>query len=326
MLTLFSDDNQIDYPAMENLIEWYRSNGVSGLFAVCQSSEMFFLSLKERVELARFVKEKAGSDLQVVASGHISDSIEDQIDEIRQIASTGIDAFVLVSNRLAAEEESEEVVKRNVATILKEIPSVNFGIYECPYPYKRLLSPSLLKWLAETGRFFFLKDTSCDLHQIKERMQAVSGTNLKIFNANSATLLDSYQLGISGFNGVMANFHPEIYSWLFNNWKDSPEAALKVQSFIGMAAMYELQQYPVNAKYYLQLESVHHSLYSRSKNQADFKDFQKKEVEQLRLMTSTFKKTLLSEAMMSNDLVVPGGKGECSRKEEHGLVVYRKNY
>jgi 4-hydroxy-tetrahydrodipicolinate synthase len=299
MLTLYTEDNQIDYPAMERLIEWYRSNGVSGLFAVCQSSEMFYLSLEERVELASFVKQKAGSEMQVVASGHISDSIEDQIHEIKQIAGTGIDAFVLLSNRLAAADESEDVVKRNVKIIMNEIPSVNFGIYECPYPYKRLLSPDLLKWLAETGRFFFLKDTSCDLHSMKKRLHAISGTNLKIFNANSATLLESCRLGVSGFSGVMANFHPNLYAWLINNWHECPETAIKVQAFLGMAAMYELQQYPVNAKYYLQLEGVNHSLYSRSKNHLEFKDLQKKEVEQLRILTNTLKETTLSEALIT---------------------------
>jgi 4-hydroxy-tetrahydrodipicolinate synthase len=298
MLTLFSEDNQIDYTAMERLIEWYRSNGVAGLFAVCQSSEMFYLSLEERVELARFVKQKAGSEMQVIASGHISNSIEDQILEIKQIADTGIDAFVLLSNRLAAADEFEEIVKKNVKIILNEIPSVNFGIYECPYPYKRLLSLDLLKWLAETGRFFFLKDTSCDLHSIKKRLHAVSGTNLKIFNANSATLLESCTLGVSGFSGVMANFHPNIYTWLINNWQDCPEAALKVQAFLGMAAMYELQQYPVNAKYYLQLEGVNDSLSCRSKNQLEFKDLQKIEVEQLRIMTHKFSEIIKSEALI----------------------------
>ena len=37
-------------------------------------------------------------------------------------------------------------------------------------------------------------------------MEAVRGSQLKIFNANSATLLDSMKFGISGFSGVMANF------------------------------------------------------------------------------------------------------------------------
>ena len=56
MLTPFSETGAIDYGGLENLIEWYLANGSDALFAVCQSSEMQFLSLEERVELAAFVR------------------------------------------------------------------------------------------------------------------------------------------------------------------------------------------------------------------------------------------------------------------------------
>ena len=51
MLTPFTDEGNIDYASLERLIDWYERNGATGLFAVCQSSETFYLSLRERVEL-----------------------------------------------------------------------------------------------------------------------------------------------------------------------------------------------------------------------------------------------------------------------------------
>lgn len=59
MITPFTQDGEIDYASLERLIAWYESNGVTGLFAACQSSETFFLSLREREELVRFVKQHA---------------------------------------------------------------------------------------------------------------------------------------------------------------------------------------------------------------------------------------------------------------------------
>ena len=56
MLTPFTEENQVDYAALKELVEWYIKNGVDGLFAVCQSSEMFKLTLKERVTAAAKVK------------------------------------------------------------------------------------------------------------------------------------------------------------------------------------------------------------------------------------------------------------------------------
>lgn len=280
MITPFTTDNRIDYPALASLIRWYAERGVDGLFAVCQSSEMFFLSLSERVALARFVKEQAGG-LPVIASGHISDKLDEQVDEIRSIWATGIDAFVLVSNRLATVDENDEKVKENLLHLLRCLPEVRFGIYECPYPYKRLMTPELLDWCAQTGRFYFLKDTCCDLEQIRRKCDAVRGTELKIFNANSATLLPSLELGTAGFSGVMANYHPQLYRALLDSWKADPALALKLSDYLGLASLMEMQYYPVSAKYYLGLDGLSLTLKTRVKDEAGFRSDMRLQTEQL---------------------------------------------
>lgn len=251
MLTPFTEDNRIYYPALEKLIEWYIRCGVSGLFSVCQSSEMLFLSARERAECSRFVARQVNGRIGVVTSGHISDSFSDQLDELKAAADSGSDAVVLVSNRLAAQEQSEDVFKANTEKILNAMPDVTFGFYECPKPYKRVLSAELFGWCASTGRFAFLKDTCCDMAQITAKLAAAEGTGVKLFNANSATLLQSLRSGASGFCGVMANFHPDIYAWLCENYEAKPQEAEAIQSFLTVCSLMELQLYPVNAKYYL---------------------------------------------------------------------------
>ncbi len=63
-----------------------------------------------------------------------------------------------------------------------------------------------------------LKDTSCDLDCIKEKLAVLKGSEIKLFNANAATLLDSLKCGANGYMGVMANFHPALYKWLNDHW------------------------------------------------------------------------------------------------------------
>ena len=122
MLAPFTRENKIDYTALGELVEWYIRNGSSGLFAVCQSTEMFYLTLEERVGYARFVKEKAAGRVPVIASGHISDSFEDQVNEIRAIAATGVDAVILITNRLAKEGESDDIWMENMCRLLEALP------------------------------------------------------------------------------------------------------------------------------------------------------------------------------------------------------------
>jgi 4-hydroxy-tetrahydrodipicolinate synthase len=99
MLTPFHESGEIDYAGLERLIEWYVDHRSDALFAVAQSSEMQFLSLQERADLARFVVNKVAGRVPVVASGHISTQLDDQIEELQAVASAGVQGVVLVTNR-----------------------------------------------------------------------------------------------------------------------------------------------------------------------------------------------------------------------------------
>jgi len=303
MLTPFTADGEVDYEALDRLVEWYLEKGVDGLFAVCQSSEMFYLTTEESVRIAEFVVRKAAGRVPVIASGHISDGFEDQVRELNAMAGTGIDALVLITNRLAGPDESDEKLRANLERLLAELPAdLPLGFYECPYPYKRLVTPELLRWCADSGRFSFLKDTCCDADMLRDRMEAVGNSGLKIYNANTTTLLESLKLGISGYSGVMANFHPELYVWLLRNWREKPEEAEKLLPILTMASWIEKQLYPINAKYYLMLEGVFRNFIGRSKNAEELNATFRLEVEQVRELTQNLNLAIREDKPIDMDV------------------------
>ncbi|MBQ3603568.1 MAG: dihydrodipicolinate synthase family protein [Clostridia bacterium] len=292
MITPYTADNKIDYNAVEQLIDWYCKKGVDGIFAICQSSEIFFLSFEERLELLKFIVERAPKNVSIVASGHTADDIGTQLEQAKAFVDVGIDGYVFISNRLAKKDEDDSIFLRNVDVFMNEITDVAFGIYECPYPYKRLMTPETLGELARTGRFTFLKDTCCNPAQIQAKLDAVKGTGLKIYNANSATLLETLRMGCAGFSGVMANFHPELYAWLCKNFEKEPEKAEMVQDVVGFFSVAECQVYPINAKYYLGLEGIDMGYTSRSRSMDDFFVGRKYEIEQMHRVTQRVKEQL----------------------------------
>lgn len=281
MLTPFDKNGEVDYLALEKLTEWYITHKVSGLFAVCQSSEMFCLSLEERMKVAETVVRTADGRVPVIASGHISDAFEDQVQEINCMAKTGVDAVILITNRLAKEEESDEIWIQNCKKLLEQIDSeIPLGFYECPYPYKRVMSVETITWCANTGRFYFLKDTCCDIEQIKEKIAAVQGTNLKLYNANTTTLLESLRNGATGYSGVMANFHSLSYAWLCENYEKVESEPLA--DLLTIASLIERQYYPVNAKYHLsEIEKLSLETVFRVKEDSGLTETFKTEVQML---------------------------------------------
>lgn len=253
MLTPFDEAGAIDYAGLERLIEWYIAHGTDALFAVCQSSEMQFLSLAERAELARFVVERVAGRVPVVASGHVSDDLDAQVAELRAAAESGAQGVVLVTNRLDPQRKGSAAFLDNLARLLARLPAdMPLGLYECPAPYRRLLSDDELRACIDTGRFVMLKDVSCDLETVKRRVALAEGSPLKILNANAAIAWDAMKAGSAGFNGVFTNFHPDLYRWLRTQSHTDPALAEELATFLVLSAVSEALGYPALAKLYHQ--------------------------------------------------------------------------
>ena len=265
MLTPFTEANAIDYASLEKLIEWYIANGADALFAVAQSSEMQFLSLDERVALARFVAKQAAGRVPVIASGHVSETREDQVAELTSIARTGVDGLVLVTNRFDPKGQGGSVFMDNLRGLLAALPAgLPLGLYECPAPFRRLLSDDELAFCADSGRFAILKDVSCDLSTVKRRVALTKDTSLAIVNANAAIAFDAIKFGSAGFTGVFTNFHPDLYKWLLTSHSRQPALADELSVYLALAAMAEPMGYPKLAKLYHQRLGTFPSIRSRA--------------------------------------------------------------
>ena len=190
---------------------------------------------------------------------------------------------MLVSNRLDIHNQGDRVWLENAEKLLSKInPNLVLGIYECPMPYKRLLSKEILNWCKETGRFRFIKDTCCDPDMLTERLNILRNSNVKLFNANGQTLLHSLREGAAGYSGIMANFHPDLLSWLFDNFEKEPEKAETLSDFLSMAAFTESPAYPCTAKYYLsRFEGFDMDIASRSSHPQNLTSYQKLIMEQM---------------------------------------------
>lgn len=295
MITPYKADGSIDFDTAEKYVDWYYKNGLDGIFAVCQSSEIFYLSLEERVELNRRVYKKAkelDKNFLVVSSGHISDTIEQQAEELNAIYESGTDALILITNRLDINNEGDDVFIANAEKLIAKLPSdAKLGLYECPYPYKRLVTPKILDWCLSTGRFYYMKDTCCDAAIIAERAKQLRGSHFKLLNANCQTLLETMRNGADGYCGIMCNFHPKLYAWLRDNYKS--EKADLVQSITGTFGFTEVGlPYPLTAKYHMNLCGIKTENIARNRQNEELTEYAKGCMKQMKLATDNLEKYL----------------------------------
>ncbi|SDG61605.1 dihydrodipicolinate synthase family protein [Propionivibrio dicarboxylicus] len=265
MITPFNESGEIDYAGLERLIEWYIEKGSDALFAVCQSSEMMFLSVDERRALGRFVVKQVAGRVPVVVSGHVSDDPYSQLEELQAAVDTGADGIVLVTNHLDPKQRGTAPFLGNLQWLLDRLPAdMPLGLYECPAPYRRLLTDEELRFCIDSGRFVLLKDVSCDLETVKRRVAMTAGTPFAILNANAAIAYDAMKAGSRGFNGVFTNFHPDLYKWLYTQGAQHPALAAELANFLVLAALAEPFGYPVLAKMYHQRIGTFASIKSRT--------------------------------------------------------------
>ncbi len=295
LVTPFRPDNQIDYPSLDRLIDHLFRNHCDGLFAVCQSSEMFYLSDEEKLALASFCIDRSHmAGRKCVVSGHTQTAMEKQLDYLLRLEQLGADALILVTNRLAGPDEDDNTLIRNLDHLIKHLdPQTRLGLYECPFPYKRLLSTPVVSFLVETGRFDFIKDTCCQISLICDRLRQIRGSTIRLYNANAATLMESLEAGASGYSGVMLNFVPELFTLARRYLADEtasaslaplPEhlrSAQEIMSFITLASVYEYQKYPLNAKHFLMRKGLFQSDLTRCLPQETLTESQKKELQVL---------------------------------------------
>ncbi|MCC9075427.1 dihydrodipicolinate synthase family protein [Litorilinea aerophila] len=252
MLTAFHPDGRIDWAGMDALTDWYLQAGAAGLFANCLSSEMYHLSPTERLALTRHVVARVDGRVPVVATGTFGGSLPAQARFIQEMADTGVAAVVVITSQLATQEEPDAVLQERLDHLLQLTGEIPLGLYECPDPYKRLLSPELAAWAGQTGRFLYLKDTTCDPVAIRAKLAALHGTSLRLFNANTASALESLQDGAAGLSPIAANAYPELFAWLCRHFDTHPEEARKVQRLLRLMEAVINIQYPAAAKLLLQ--------------------------------------------------------------------------
>ncbi len=194
MLTPFFEDRSIDYNTYEKYADWQVEQGVDHLFAVCGSSEMKELTLEERLKLATLTVKHKGNTT-VVATANIEPTKEGNLEEIKKMEQTGVDGLVLTTKGMGDDDDKLVEYIRELA----QSTTLPVFLYEFPGFQPHLMSGKAYGELTKDGLIWGIKDTTCSLEKIKDKI-AYKGDST-IIQANMPYLFDSY---VAGARGVMA--------------------------------------------------------------------------------------------------------------------------
>lgn len=265
MLTPFKGNGTVDFEALATLTNYYIKNGANGLFANGHSGEMFELNPAERLQVIEKVVSVSDGRVPVVAAGNFGADIETQADFVKQVYALGVEAVILLTNQLAAEEDTEWVLESNIMKLLHLTETIPVGFYECPVPYKRILNSGLLERLMQTGRVIYHKDTCIDIKQERGKSSSnIADAGLGLVDGLMPATA-SPQPAAAGLSCIQGNYFPELVAWLCKNYDNSAlkkEVSL-VRRFFSEETELMCKDYPKAAKYYLWKKGMNISVFTR---------------------------------------------------------------
>lgn len=258
MITPYNSNGKIDFDGLSRLIDFYLAAGVKGFFANCASSEMYALEPEERLALARHVVKYVNGAVPVVATGSFGETAEERAEFTKKMYHTGVDAVIIITSHFAAKEEDDTTFIHNLEKFLTLTDNIPLGTYECPSPYKRILTPETFRFLLSTNRFIYHKDTTLELEKIKVKLELAKNSRLEFYDAHSPNTMFSLQMGAKGMSSIAGNFYPELFVWMCNNFSNPArqEDVKWLQSEITKTDKIISQGYPVSSKYFLQKRGV----------------------------------------------------------------------
>ncbi|QQE80565.1 dihydrodipicolinate synthase family protein [Alicyclobacillus sp. SO9] len=212
LLTPFQSDKKIDWDTYEKYVEWQLAFQPNGLFAVCGTSEMKWLLRSERMELAKRAVKRAGN-LPVIATANLDDDRQMHKEEIQEMIETGVSGIVLVPPLGLGIDASQ---LEEYFSELIELSSVPVLIYEWPQTAPHIVSAETFSSLVKRTGLRGIKDTTCTLEGISEKIKSISGYDATVFQANIPFLLDSLDVGVEGIMAVVSSCCAD---WVVELWQ-----------------------------------------------------------------------------------------------------------
>lgn len=257
MLTPFTENGGIDWPAYARYTEWQAARQPAGLFPVCGSSEMMWLTASERSQLVAETIRRAGN-LPVIATGNLDPDIHQHADEARRIADLGAAAIVLVPPPQVSGDNAR--YHDYIASLAAALPCPVL-VYEWPLVNNYLMDTQVFAELAREGVIAGIKDTTCTYEGILAKQRVAA--DAIVYQANTPFMLDSLEMGAQGIMAITSTAQPDLVIALWNAYHSGSGSAHAVhRELVYLDALLRLA-YPATAKYLMNLRGVPMSTYTR---------------------------------------------------------------
>ncbi len=204
MVTLFTEDQEIDEPALRDHVDFLIKNGIHGIFALGTNGEFVYLSQKEKKRVLKITADQVNGRIALIA-GISSHSTKLSIELAKYAEGLGVTAVMaILPTYYPLENKNIEMYYGEIASAI-EIP---LYAYNFPMTNHLNLSPKLVAKLAENEVLAGIKETVMDINHIKHMIE-LTPDNFVVINGPELLLDQALEAGVDGAIHGMANCFPK---------------------------------------------------------------------------------------------------------------------
>ncbi len=225
LVTPFKDNGEIDFPALDRLVDYQLEGGTDGILVLGTTGESSTMTDAEDVAVAQHVVNRVDGRIPIIG-GAGSNSTAESLNKAKGLQMIGVDALLLITPYY--NKANEEGMYRHFTTVLDqvEIPSI---VYNIPGRTGCSISQANVRRLAAHPNVMGIKEASGSISYATSVARYV-GDDFRMYSGNDDMIVPILSLGGSGVISVWANVAPRVCHDLVQSYLDGDyRASLKMQ-------------------------------------------------------------------------------------------------
>ncbi|HBG8310773.1 TPA: 4-hydroxy-tetrahydrodipicolinate synthase [Clostridioides difficile] len=225
LVTPFTEDNNVNFEKLGELIEYHIENGTDALVVCGTTGEATTMSESEIFAVIKYTVEKVNKRIPVIA-GTGSNNTMLSVHMSQEAEKLGVDGLLIITPYY--NKTNEKGLKLHFETIANSV-KLPIILYNVPGRTKANIKPSVVAELAKIDNIVAVKEASGDLAQVAEIAKLVP-KDFAIYSGNDDTILPLLSLGGSGVISVLANICPkETHDLVTKFFEGDIEGSKKLQ-------------------------------------------------------------------------------------------------
>ncbi|MST73040.1 4-hydroxy-tetrahydrodipicolinate synthase [Olsenella porci] len=235
LVTPFDENGQIDFPAIDRLVDFHIQNHTDGILVLGTTGESATMTDAEDYAVAKRVVDDVAGRIPVIG-GSGSNSTAESLAKSRGLAELGVDALLLITPYY--NKSNEDGIYHHFTAVLDQVdrPAI---LYNIPGRTGCSISERNVERLCTHPNVMGIKEASGSISYATTVAQYLSD-DFRMYSGNDDMVVPLLSLGASGVISVWADVQPRVVHDMVCSYLDGDVRAARRAQLDGLELVHSL--------------------------------------------------------------------------------------